>query len=137
MKTQTKKRKGSTPKKRLSEPDRFTQKNSVNIIAKVHDLAVSLCNAEGIELVHIEYQRESCGRVMRVYIDKPGGVSLGDCSNISRQLSDLLDVYINSDEAYSLEVSSPGTDRPLGNKVDFQRFKGNLAKIRTHIAVEG
>ncbi|MCP4111224.1 MAG: ribosome maturation factor RimP [Desulfobacteraceae bacterium] len=89
-----------------------------------------------MELVHVEYQRETGGRVLRIYIDGPGGVTLDDCVGISRQLSDLLDVSLEDSDAeenepYSLEVSSPGTERPLGKESDFERFKGSIAKIKT------
>lgn len=100
------------------------------IISTVHALTGPLCDAEGIELVHIEYQREPHGMVLRIYIDKPGGISLQDCSRISRQLQDLLDVHLDITDNYYLEVSSPGFNRPLGKLSDFVRFKGHLAKIK-------
>lgn len=107
------------------------------IVSQVADLAVPLCEAEGIEMVHLEYQREAGGRILRLYIDKPGGVTLDDCTRVSRQLSDILDVHIELDLSYSLEVSSPGPDRPLGKLSDFDRFQGHTAKIRTHQAIDG
>ncbi|MFO7963898.1 MAG: ribosome maturation factor RimP [Desulfobacterales bacterium] len=106
-------------------------------INRITDLAQTLCESEEMELVHVEYQNEPGGRILRVFIDKPGGVGLNDCVHISRQLGDLLDVYIESDIPYHLEVSSPGLERPLGKKDDFNRFKGNSAKIRTRHAVDG
>ena len=112
-------RKGSD---RLSEAD---------IAKRVNALAEPLCESEGIELGFIEYQREASGRILRVYIDRTGGVNLDDCTRISRQLGDLLDIYLDEIGPYSLEVSSPGSDRPLGKAVDFERFKGCEAKIRT------
>jgi ribosome maturation factor RimP len=90
-----------------------------------------------MELVHIEYRREAGGRVMRLYIDKPGGVKLDDCVAISRELSDILDARADANEPYRLEVSSPGIDRPLGKLEDFQRFAGSKAKIRTSSAIGG
>jgi len=110
---------------------RWTEKQQAAMVARCRDTARMLCESEGLELVHIEYQRESAGRVLRVYIDKPGGVMLADCVNISRQLGDLLDVQEDIDVAYSLEVSSPGDRRPLGKPEDFERFKGRRAEIRT------
>lgn len=88
-------------------------------------------------MVHLEYQRETGGRILRLYIDKPGGVTLDDCSRISRQLSDILDVHLDLSASYSLEVSSPGLDRPLSKRSDFTRFKGNRAKIKTYQAIDG
>lgn len=107
------------------------------MVTQANKLAAPLCEAEGVELVHIEYQQETGGRILRLYIDKPGGVTLDDCVIVSRQISDLLDVKIETEETYRLEVSSPGPDRPLGNALDFEKFKGNVAKIKTHQPVDG
>jgi ribosome maturation factor RimP len=103
----------------------------------VWDLAQPLCDSQEIELVHIEYRREPAGRTLRIYIDKHSGITLEDCVSFSRQLGDLLDIYIESENAYNLEVSSPGTDRPLGRIEDFDRFKGNWARIRTTQPING
>ena len=100
------------------------------LLAQVNNLAEPLCASEGLELVYIEFQNEPVGRILRIYIDKPGGVTLNDCMHVSRQLSDLLDVGIGADWAYKLEVSSPGADRPLGKPHDFDRFKGEHARIK-------
>ena len=118
-------------------PDRLTRETEARIRAQVLALAEPLCTAEGVELVHLEFQRESSGRTMRLYIDKPGGVRLDDCVVISRQLGDLLDVGLDIEEAYSLEVSSPGVNRPLGKLSDYERFKGQLAKIKLAQRVDG
>lgn len=107
------------------------------IIEKTIDLAEPLCESLGIELVHVEYQREPGGRILRIYIDRPGGVRLEDCVQVNRELGDLLDVSLEDAGAYRLEVSSPGTDRPLGRPADYDRFKGNEAKIRTVTPLDG
>jgi len=107
------------------------------IIDRVAKLAEPLCASEGIELVYVEYNREPGGRILRIYIDRPGGIHLEDCADISRQLGDLLDVYLEEIGPYNLEVSSPGPDRPLGKTGDFVRFKGCKAKIRTHRQRDG
>ena len=114
-------------------PPGFAEKT----IAIVRELAEPLCESEGLEFVHVEFQRESGGRILRLYIDKPGGVGLDDCVRISRQLGDLLDVYIDNDIAYNLEVSTPGPQRPLGKARDFDRFKGKMAKIKTRTPIAG
>lgn len=106
-------------------------------IDEIRDLAEPLCESEGYELVHVEFQAEPGGRILRLYIDKPGGVTLDDCVTVSRQLSDLLDVALEDMGPYSLEVSSPGPERPLGKIEDFSRFQGNRAKIRTVRPIEG
>ena len=107
------------------------------VIGRVWQLAEPLCRSEGMELVHVEYQREPGGRTLRIYLDKPGGVTLDDCVHISRQLSDLLDAALDLEEAYRMEVSSPGVRRPLGKFDDFERFRGCRAKIRTAQAIDG
>ena len=115
--------------------------NEKKIISQVKDLTEPLCEAEGIELVHVEYQRERGGRTLRLYIDRPGGVSLDDCVNISRQASDILDANLESGHerkwSYNIEVSSPGPNRPLGKKLDFERFKGRMAQIKIAPPVNG
>ena len=111
--------------------------NKEKIIAQAKDLIESLCETEGLELVHLEYQREAGGRILRLFIDSPVGVTLDDCVRISRQSSDLLDVYLENTGPYRLEVSSPGPNRPLGKRIDFDRFKGSLVKIRSAQSIEG
>jgi ribosome maturation factor RimP len=96
-----------------------------------------VCESEGLELVHIEYQRESMGWIMRLYIDKPGGVTLDDCVNLNHQMNDLLDVHLDDIGPYNLEVTSPGPDRPLAKRQDFEKFMGNLAKIKTVRPIDG
>ncbi|MFO7667973.1 MAG: ribosome maturation factor RimP [Desulfobacterales bacterium] len=113
------------------------QTTTEEIIIKVKELAEPLCLSEGLELVFVECLREPNGRVIRLYIDKPGGITVNDCTQISRQLNDILDVNLNTNWSYNLEVSSPGYDRPLGKPEDFERFKGNTARIRTLSPVEG
>jgi ribosome maturation factor RimP len=111
--------------------------NKEKIVEQARDLLESLCESEGLELVHLEYQREAGGRILRLFIDRPGGVTLDDCVHISRQSSDLLDVYLENTGPYRLEVSSPGPNRPLGKRLDFDRFKGSRVKIRTAQSVDG
>lgn len=85
----------------------------------------------GIELVELEYKRDGRNMVLRIFIDKPGGVSLDDCADVSRELSQILDVEDFIREYYTLEVSSPGLDRPLKKEDDYRRYAGRLVKIRT------
>lgn len=100
-------------------------------------VADSLCDDIGLELVHLEYLRDRGGRIMRLYIDKPGGVTLEDCAQVSRELSDLLDVRLPELGPYHLEVSSPGPNRPLSRPADFDRFRGQRVKIRTRAPIDG
>ena len=113
------------------------RKNAQAVIAESKALAGPLCESEGLELVHLEYQREPGGWILRLYIDKPGGVTLDDCATISHQMNDLLDIHLNEIGPYNLEVTSPGPDRPLGKPEDFERFKENLVRIRTFRPYEG
>jgi ribosome maturation factor RimP len=107
------------------------------IVARAWALGEPLCESRGMELIHVEFQREPGGRVLRLYIDKPGGVRLDDCVGVSRELGDLLDVSLDESGAYNLEVSSPGPERPIGKKVDFERFMGSRAKIRITRPMDG
>jgi ribosome maturation factor RimP len=110
---------------------RFGSGKQKDIIKQVEALAEPLCDSEGLELVHVEYQREPGGRILRLYIDRAGGVTLDDCANVSRQLNDVLDVYLDDIGSYNLEVTSPGPQRPLSKLQDYRRFKGRKAKIKT------
>ena len=107
------------------------------IVSQAQPLAESLCDAAGLELVHIEYLRERGGRVMRLTIDKPGGVTLEDCAAVSRELGDVLDVHLPDIGRYHLEVSSPGPQRRISREADFERFRGHRAKIRTLNPING
>lgn len=108
-----------------------------DFLMQVCRIVEPVCESEGMELVHIEYQKEPAGRILRIYIDKPGGVSLGDCAATSRQVSDLLDVYIERKSSYHLEISSPGTNRPLGKAEDFDRFKNHSIRIKSFQPING
>ena len=119
------------PKDKNRKQNNWSPDNIKKMIALTRDLLDPMCEAEGIELVHLECQREAGGRILRLYIDKPGGVTLDDCIHISRQSSDMLDVYLEDTGPFNLEVSSPGQNRPLGKKCDYDRFKGNRVNIRT------
>lgn len=90
----------------------------------------------GLELVQLEYG-SGRGAHLRVYIDKPGGVTIADCETVSRALSDLLDAHDPIPRSYVLEVSSPGVERPLGGAGDFQRFLGEAVKVYTREPVAG
>lgn len=124
-------------KKQSSAPGAVALLTDKEFIAKARQLVEPVCDAEGMELVHAEYQTEPGGKVLRLYIDKPDGVSLDDCVAISRQVSDLLDIYIEGDQQYRLEVSSPGSNRPLGKPDDFNRFKDHSARIQIAEAING
>ena len=107
------------------------------VVVRVWQLAEPLCTSEGMQLVHVEFQREQGGRTLRLYLDKPEGVTLDDCVAVSRQLGDILDVGLDSEASYRLEVSSPGVNRPLGRRSDFERYKGRRIKLKTAFPLEG
>ncbi len=84
------------------------------------------------ELVDVEFAKERSARVLRVTIDKEGGITLEDCEEISRSLGDYLDQKDPISASYNLEVSSPGIERPLKTETDFERFSGSRIKITTY-----
>lgn len=125
------------PAGRERSPKRMSPGRETMIADRVEQLAGPLCDSEGLELAHVAFVHESHQYFLRVYIDKPGGVTMEDCTLISRQLGDLLDVSMSLEAAYRLEVSSPGINRPLFKKDDYSRFKGQRVKVRTVTEVMG
>ena len=89
---------------------------------------------KNIELVDLEWKRERGAWVLRLFIDKPGGVTIGDCAKISELVGKILDKEDIIHRSYILEVSSPGIERPLVKKEDYERFKGEKVKIRNPLA---
>ncbi|MCC8102151.1 MAG: ribosome maturation factor RimP [Clostridiales bacterium] len=98
---------------------------------KTEALLMPLIEKHQFELVDVEYVKEGGNWYLRAYIDKPGGITIDDCELISRALSDLLDEEDFIDDAYILEVSSPGLGRPLKKEKDFERSIGEKVEIRT------
>jgi len=96
----------------------------------------------GFDLIEVQFGREQRGMVLRLFIDRPegggsGGINVDDCERVSRDVSAALDVADKIPQAYQLEVSSPGLDRPLRRERDFARFVGESARIRLTEGVEG
>ncbi|MDH5353336.1 MAG: ribosome maturation factor RimP [Gammaproteobacteria bacterium] len=91
----------------------------------------------GYELVGVEFTGSINHGTLRIYIDREEGVSLDDCASISHQISAILDVEEPIQQSYDLEISSPGLNRPLFKLADFERFSGQLAKIKMSVAVAG
>ena len=91
----------------------------------------------GYELVGVEFSGGTSHGPLRVYIDREDGVNIDDCANISRQISAILDVEEPIQQAYDLEVSSPGLDRPLFKLADFERFSGQQVKIKMSTGLDG
>jgi ribosome maturation factor RimP len=109
-----------------------------NIIIKQAEVfAKPLLLAEGMELVDITYRHEQGRWILALFIDKEGGVTIDDCVAISREFGDILDIKDIIPGPYSLEVSSPGLDRPLKRVEDFNRFKDRKIRVKTGSLVEG
>jgi len=107
------------------------------VTERVWEIAEPLATHEGMEVVDVEFHRESRGMVLRVYLDRAGGVSLDDLTRVSRQLGDLLDVHDAVPGTYSLEVSSPGINRRLRRPDHFQRYVGKRVRVRTAHPIAG
>jgi ribosome maturation factor RimP len=100
------------------------------IVERVTGIAERVGRSEGIEIVEVEFLGSGKTRVLRIYIDKPEGVSHADCELISHQVGTILDVEdVIPGAGYHLEVSSPGVERKLRKPADYQRFTGHKAKI--------
>jgi ribosome maturation factor RimP len=105
------------------------EEQQAQIHRQVEQVAEALVVSEGMELVDLEYRREGPRWMLRLFIDKEGGVTINDCARISRELGDLLDVKDVIPQAYVLEVSSPGLNRRIRKKEDFSRFVGQKVQI--------
>ncbi len=102
-----------------------------DVASRVADIAEPLVASLGMELVDLEYKREGRAMVLRLFVDREGGVTLDDCAQVSRELSEILDVEDFIQAHYTLEVSSPGLNRPLKKAADYDRYRGRLVKVRT------
>ncbi len=111
--------------------------NNNLFVEKIEEIVEPLCLAEDIELVHSQCVGGNGTMVIRIFIDKPGGITIDDCVNMSRQIGDLIDVYMEDMGQYRLEVSSPGPERPLKKKVDFLKFTGNKVRVETSELIDG
>jgi ribosome maturation factor RimP len=105
------------------------------VAGKVREIVEPIIQSEGVELVDLEYRREHRGRVLRLFIDREGGVSINDCVSISHEVDRNLDVAGILPGPYTLEVSSPGLNRPLRREADFQRFANRTIKLRTALSI--
>jgi ribosome maturation factor RimP len=115
-----------------------------DVVGQIRTMASRVAESYGLEIFDVQYRREAHGMVLRIQIDRPGpaataedSVSVDDCANVSRDLSAMLDVEDVVPSAYTLEVSSPGLDRPLRRAEDYQRFAGRRAKLVVRQAVDG
>jgi ribosome maturation factor RimP len=115
-----------------------------DLAAQVRPIAARVASSYGLEIFDVQFRREAGGMILRVQLDKPGPaataedcVSVDECARVSRDLSAVLDVEDVIPTAYTLEVSSPGLDRPLRQADDYRRFAGRRAKIVMRETVDG
>src|SRR6516162_2464472 len=107
-------------------------------LEKVREIAQRVADSSGLELVEVDLRGGGKARMLRIFIDKPGGVTHDDCSNFSREVGTIFDVEdAVPGSSYTLEVSSPGLDRKLLKPSDYQRFQGSLVKLTTREPVAG
>ena len=107
-------------------------------LERVQAIAERVAASQGVELVEVELRGGGKARMLRLFIDKPSGVTHEDCANLSREMSTILDVEdAVAGGSYVLEVSSPGLDRKLLRPVDFERFQGSRVKLTTRMPVNG
>ena len=104
---------------------------------RVEQQIEKIVSAEGLELVHVEYRRQGRGFLLRVDIDKEGGVNLADCELVSHQVSTYLDVEDVVPAEYELQVSSPGLDRKFYKPSDYAKFTGRLVRVKTSQPIRG
>jgi ribosome maturation factor RimP len=103
----------------------------------VREVAERVTGSRGFELVDLEVKQERGGRFVRLYVDKDGGIGLDDLQSVSEEVSAILDAEDPIESSYTLEVSSPGLNRPLKTEADYRRFVGRLLKISSYEPVEG
>ena len=107
-------------------------------LAKIRDIVSRVAATYGVEPVEVDLRGGGKARSLKITIDKPEGVTHEDCANVSREVSTILDVEdAVPGGSYTLEVSSPGLDRPLRGESDYRRFVGRLAKIVTTEPIAG
>ncbi|MBI4634372.1 MAG: ribosome maturation factor RimP [Deltaproteobacteria bacterium] len=104
---------------------------------QIWQLAEPLLEAEGMELIHVECLRAKSRWLVRIYMDKEGGVTIDDCAEISNQLGDILDVHDIPPGPYTMEVSSPGLDRPLTRDKDFLKYRGKQVRVTSSEKLDG
>jgi ribosome maturation factor RimP len=104
---------------------------------KIRQLSEPVVASEGMELIHVECIKMHSRWIIRLFMDKEGGITLDDCANISNQLGDIFDIRDVIMGAYTLEVSSPGLDRPISRDQDFVKYRNSRVNIKTSEKIEG
>ena len=108
-----------------------------DIETRTEELILPFIKDNGLELIDIDFEKEGSDHYLRVYIDKPGGVTIDDCENVSRSFNEVLDREAYIDQPYIFEVSSPGLTRPLKKEKDFERSLGKKIDIRLYQKKDG
>jgi ribosome maturation factor RimP len=107
-------------------------------LKRIREIVERVAGSSGLEVVDVELRGGGKSRMLRIFVDKPGGVTHEDCANVSREAGTIFDVEdVVPGGAYTLEVSSPGLDRKLVRPADYQRFAGSKVKLTTRQPVEG
>nr|PZN05288.1 MAG: ribosome maturation factor RimP [Bacillota bacterium] len=111
------------------------QKNK--ILKKVSEIGERVVSSKGLEMVDVEFVQENGNWYLRYYIDKPGGITLDDCQEVSEEIGRLLDIEDPIPHSYILEVSSPGVERKLKKEKDFIKYIGSDVEIKTFEPIDG
>jgi ribosome maturation factor RimP len=112
------------------------EKLKLDMIERVKKITSKLLQEKGIELVNVTYKKQGPVMVLRVIVDKKGGVTIDECAWVNERLGESLDKENFLIESYTLEVCSPGLDRPLKTKNDFEKVKGSVIKVHTYVPLE-
>ena len=115
----------------------FKTMQADSIVGRIDKIASKAATDHGVEFVHSEVVGSKRNMTVRVYIDKPEGVTLEDCSTVSRAIEAVIDAEDFIPSSYVLEVSSPGLERPLFTVADFEKFAGKKAKVKTSESING
>jgi len=107
------------------------------LLREVRQAIDPILQSQGLELVDVEYRRETQGWVLRIYLDREGGITLDDCAEVSGEVGAILEVKDLIPNPYILEISSPGLTRPLKRPEDFNRYRNRRVKIKLYEPIEG
>lgn len=107
------------------------------VIQEVYKTIEPILQSQGLELIDVEYKREAQGWVLRIYLDREGGITVEDCAEASRELGAILEVRDLIPNRYVLEVSSPGLTRSLKKPGDFNKYQNRSVKIKLFLPLEG
>jgi len=113
------------------------ERDTCSFSETVREITEPLCQTEQIEFVHAERVSDRGRTIVRIYLDKPGGITIEDCVYMNRQLGDLLDINLEDLGSYNLEISSPGPNRPLTKISDFERFRGKQVRVEIAEPING